>query len=142
MGVFMKIKQISIFLENTAGRIADVTKVLKDNSINLRAIMIADTADFGILRIITDDSEKALSVLKEAKFTTKTTDVLAISISDKVGALHDVMALFQNNGINIEYLYASLEKTGDTAIIIFKVEDPEKGLEVIKANGLSTAGSF
>ena len=136
MGVFMKIKQISIFLENTAGRIADVTKVLKDNSINLRAIMIADTADFGILRIITDDSEKALSVLKEAKFTTKTTDVLAISISDKVGALHDVMALFQNNGINIEYLYASLEKTGDTAIIIFKVEDPEKGLEVIKANGL------
>lgn len=138
----MKIKQISIFLENTAGRIADVTKVLKDNSINLRAIMIADTADFGILRIITDDSEKALSVLKEAKFTTKTTDVLAISISDKVGALHDVMALFQNNGINIEYLYASLEKTGDTAIIIFKVEDPEKGLEVIKANGLSTACSF
>ena len=138
----MKIKQISIFLENTAGRIADVTKVLKDNSINLRAIMIADTADFGILRIITDDSDKALSVLKEAKFTTKTTDVLAISISDKVGALHDVMALFQNNGINIEYLYASLEKTGDTAIIIFKVEDPEKGLEVITANGLSTAGSF
>ena len=138
----MKIKQISIFLENTAGRIADVTKVLKDNSINLRAIMIADTADFGILRIITDDSDKALSVLKEAKFTTKTTDVLAISISDKVGALHDVMALFQNNGINIEYLYASLEKTGDTAIIIFKVEDPEKGLKVIEENGLSTVGKF
>ena len=138
----MKIKQISIFLENTAGRIADVTKVLKDNSINLRAIMIADTADFGILRIITDDSEKALSVLKEAKFTTKTTDVLAISISDKVGALHDVMALFQNNGINIEYLYASLEKTGDTAIIIFKVEDADKGLKVIEENGLSTVGTF
>lgn len=138
----MKIKQISIFLENTAGRIADVTKTLKDNSINLRAIMIADTADFGILRIITDDSEKALSVLKEAKFTTKTTDVLAISISDKVGALHDVMALFQNNGINIEYLYASLEKTGDTAIIIFKVEDADKGLKVIEENGLSTVGTF
>ena len=138
----MKIKQISIFLENTAGRIADVTKVLKDNSINLRAIMIADTADFGILRIITDDSDKALSVLKDAKFTTKTTDVLAISISDKVGALHDVMALFQNNGINIEYLYASLEKTGDTAIIIFKVEDADKGLKVIKENGLSTVGNF
>ena len=138
----MKIKQISIFLENTAGRIADVTKVLKDNSINLRAIMIADTADFGILRIITDDSDKAVSVLKDAKFTTKTTDVLAISISDKVGALHDVMALFQNNGINIEYLYASLEKTGDTAIIIFKVQDADKGLKVIEENGLSTVGKF
>ena len=138
----MKIKQISIFLENTAGRIADVTKVLKDNSINLRAIMIADTADFGILRIITDDSDKALSVLKDAKFTTKTTDVLAISISDQVGALHDVMELFQNNGINIEYLYASLEKTGDTAIIIFKVQDADKGLKVIEENGLSTVGKF
>ncbi|MBE6349648.1 MAG: amino acid-binding protein [Spirochaetaceae bacterium] len=138
----MKIKQISIFLENTAGRIADVTKVLKENKVNLRAIMIADTADFGILRIITDDSEKALKVLKEANFTTRTTDVLAVSISDKVGALYDVMALFQDNGINIEYLYASLEKTGDTAIIIFKVEDPDRGLVVIEQNGLSSVGSF
>ena len=138
----MKIKQISIFLENTAGRIADVTKVLKDSNVNLRAIMIADTADFGILRIITDDSEKALAVLKDAKFTTRTTDVLAVSINDKVGALHDVMALFQTNGINIEYLYASLEKTGDTAIIIFKVEDADKGIKVIEANGLSGIGSF
>ena len=68
--------------------------------------------------------------------------VLAISISDKVGALHDVMALFQNNGINIEYLYASLEKTGDTAIIIFKVQDADKGLKVIEENGLSTVGKF
>lgn len=138
----MKIKQISIFLENTAGRIADVTKVLKEFDVNLRAIMIADTADFGILRIITDDSEKALKVLKDAKFTTRTTDVLAVSINDKVGALHDVMALFQDNGINIEYLYASLEKTGDTAVIIFKVEDADKGLKVIEANGLSGIGSF
>ncbi len=138
----MKIKQISIFLENTAGRIADVTKILKDNQVNLRAIMIADTADFGILRVIADDSEKALQVLKDAKFTTRTTDVLAVSISDKVGALYDVMALFQDNGINIEYLYASLEKTGDTAIIIFKVEDADKGLCVIEENGLSSVGSF
>ncbi|MBR5866415.1 MAG: amino acid-binding protein [Spirochaetaceae bacterium] len=137
----MKIKQISIFLENTTGRIADVTKILKDNEVNLRAIMIADTADFGILRIITDDSEKALKVLKDANFTTRTTDVLAVSISDKVGALYDVMSLFQNNGINIEYLYASLEKT-DSAIIIFKVEDADKGLVVIEENGLSSVGSF
>ena len=94
--------------------------------------MIADTADFGILRIITDESEKALKILSDAKFTTRTTDVLAVSINDKVGSLHDVMQLFEKNGINIEYLYASLEKTGDTAIIIFKVEDPQKGLELLK----------
>lgn len=91
----MKIKQISIFLENTAGRIADVTRILKNGEVNLRAIMIADTADFGILRIITDDSEKALTVLKQAKFTTRTTDVLAISIKDTVGSLHDVLSLFE-----------------------------------------------
>ena len=128
----MIIKQISVFLENTAGRIADVTSILKEGGINLKALMIADTADFGILRIITDESDKALEILKEAKFTTRTTDVLAVSINDKVGSLYDVMQLFEKNGINIEYLYASLEKTGDTAIIIFKVEDPQKGLEVLK----------
>lgn len=138
----MKIKQISIFLQNTAGRIADVTKVLKDNTINLRALMIADTQDFGILRIITDDSDKALDVLKKANFTTKTTDVIAISVSDEVGALCDVMTLFQNNNINIEYLYASLEKNGNNAIIIFKVEDADKALIVVEQNGLSSVESF
>ena len=138
----MKIKQISIFLENTAGRIADVTKVLKDNGVNLRAIMIADTADFGILRIIPDDSEKALKVLTDAHYTTRTTDVLGILIKDEVGALYNVMSLFQTNGINIEYLYASLEKTDNTAVVIFKVEDVDKGLKVIEENGLSGVGKF
>ena len=138
----MKIKQISIFLENTAGRIADVTKVLKDNGVNLRAIMIADTADFGILRIITDDSQKALEVLTNARYTTRTTDVLGVLIKDEVGALYNVMSLFQTNGINIEYLYASLEKTDNTAVVIFKVEDVDKGLKVIEENGLSGVGKF
>ncbi|MBO4509138.1 MAG: ACT domain-containing protein [Spirochaetaceae bacterium] len=138
----MKIKQISIFLENTAGRIADVTKVLKDNGVNLRAIMIADTADFGILRIITDDSQKALEVLTNARYTTRTTDVLGVLIKDEVGALYNVMSLFQTNGINIEYLYASLEKTDNTAVVIFKVEDVEKGLKVIEDNGISGVGKF
>ena len=138
----MKIKQISIFLENTAGRIADVTKVLKDNGVNLRAIMIADTADFGILRIITDDSQKALEVLTNARYTTRTTDVLGVLIKDEVGALYNVMSLFQSSGINIEYLYASLEKTDNTAVVIFKVGDVEKGLKVIEENGLSGAGKF
>ena len=138
----MNIKQISIFLENTAGRIADVTKVLKDNGVNLRAIMIADTADFGILRIITEDSQKALEVLTNARYTTRTTDVLGVLIKDEVGALYNVMSLFQTNGINIEYLYASLEKTDNTAVVIFKVEDVEKGLKVIEENGISGVGKF
>jgi hypothetical protein len=138
----MKIQQISIFLENAAGRLAEVTRVLKAGGVNLRAIMIADTADFGILRIIVDDPKKALSILESAKFTTKTTDVLAVTISDKVGSLADVLALFEKNGINIEYLYAALDKVGETAVVIFKVEDLAKGLSVAEANGLSSATAF
>jgi ACT domain-containing protein len=138
----MKIQQISIFLENAAGRLAEVTRVLKDGGVNLRAIMIADTADFGILRIITDDPAKAISILAGAKFTTKTTDVLAVTISDRVGSLADTLSLFEKNGINIEYLYAALDKVGETAVVIFKVDDLEKGIRVVEANGLGTSASF
>jgi hypothetical protein len=138
----MKILQISIFLENAAGRMAEVTRVLKDGGVNLRAIMIADTADFGILRIIADDPEKAISILESAKFTTKTTEVLSVTISDKVGSLADILALFEKNGINIEYLYAALDKVGETAVVIFKVENLEKGLKVVEANGLGTPAKF
>ena len=138
----MKIKQISIFLENSAGRIAEVTNTLKEAGINLRAIMIADTADFGILRIITNDSEKTIKVLQEANFTTRTTDVLAVKIPDKVGSLHEVMVLFQKNNINIEYLYASFEVTEYSTVIIFKVENADAGLKVLNQNGYSTISSF
>ena len=138
----MKTQQISIFLENAAGRLAEVTRVLKAGGVNLRAIMIADTADFGILRVIVDSPEKAITILEKANFTTKTTDVLSVTISDKVGSLADVLALFETNGINIEYLYAALDKVGETAVVIFKVEDLERGLKVVEANGLSTPVKF
>ena len=138
----MKIQQISIFLENAAGRLAEVTRVLKDGGINLRALMIADTADFGILRIIVDSVPKAMEILEKEKFTTKTTDVLAVTVPDSVGSLAGVLELFEKNKINIEYLYAALDKAGETAVIIFKVEDVEKGLAVVEKNGLSTTDHF
>ncbi len=138
----MKIQQISIFLENAAGRMAEVTRVLKAGGVNLRAIMIADTADFGILRIIVDDPSKTIQILTDAKFTTRTTDVLAVTISDEVGSLSNVLTLFEKNAINIEYLYAALDKAGETAVIIFKVENIEKGLKVVEANGLGTSMKF
>ncbi len=138
----MIIRQISIFLENAAGRLAEVTRVLKDGGVNLRAIMIADTADFGILRIIADDPDKALRILGDAKFTVKTTEVLSVTVKDSVGSLADVLALFEKNGINIEYLYAALEKIGETAVVIFKVEDLKKGLSVVEANGLGPSAGF
>ena len=138
----MKIKQISIFLENSSGRLAEVTRVLKDGGVNLRAIMIADTADFGILRVIVDDPDRAIDILKKAQFTTKTTDVLAVTLPDKVGSLADVLSLFEKNGVNIEYLYAALDKAGETAVVIIRTDDLEKGLKVVESNGLGTTSKF
>jgi len=138
----MKLQQISIFLENSAGRLAEVTRVLRDGGVNLRAIMIADTADFGILRVIVDDPAKAIGILSASSFTTRTTDVLAVTISDKVGSLADTLALFEKNGINIEYLYAALDKAGETAVVIFKVDDLAKGMQVVDANGLGKVVKF
>ena len=138
----MKIMQISIFLENEAGRLAEVTRILKEGEINLRAITVADTADFGILRIIADDPEKAISVLHAANFTTKTTSVLAVTVKDEVGSLANVLDVFAKNKINIEYLYAALNEKDEKAVIIFKVEDIEKGMAVVKENGLGSEEGF
>jgi hypothetical protein len=133
----MAIQQISIFLENKSGRLADVTRVMADAGINLRAISIADTADFGILRVIVDKPEAALAALAKAGYTTRTTDVLALEINDVPGALSKVMDVFKQTGVNIEYLYASLEKTGEKAVVIFKIEDLAHGLAIVKEHGLS-----
>jgi hypothetical protein len=104
--------------------------------------MIADTADFGILRIIADDSDLALKVLQNGGFMVRSTDVLAVSISDKVGSLADVLALFEKNSINIEYLYASLRHENNSAVIIFRVEDTDRGLKVIEESKLNGDGIF
>jgi hypothetical protein len=138
----MQIKQISVFLENNAGRLGEVTKVLANANINIRAISIADTADFGILRIISDKNIEALQALNEAGFTTRITDVVAVEIEDKPGSLAHVMEIFQKEHVNIEYLYASLEGKEGKAIVIFKMEDLNQGLKIVKENGLSMAETF
>ncbi|MDR2049292.1 MAG: ACT domain-containing protein [Treponema sp.] len=138
----MEIKQISVFLENNAGRLGEVTRVLADANINLRAISIADTADFGILRLIVNDPDKAVKALTGAGFTTRITNVAAVEIDDKPGSLAGVMELFRKSNVNIEYLYASLEGNVGKAVVIFKLEDHEKGLTLIKENGLSMVDSF
>ncbi|AEF85221.1 amino acid-binding ACT domain protein [Treponema primitia ZAS-2] len=138
----MQIKQISVFLENNAGRLADVTKVLAEAAINIRAISIADTADFGILRLIVDKSDAAISALNKAAFTTRLTDVVAVEIGDTPGCLAKVMELFQKSKVNIEYLYASLEGKVGKAVVIFKLENLEQGLKIITDNGLSMVDKF
>lgn len=132
----MTINQISVFLENKSGRLADVTKVLADGDINLRAMTIADTADFGILRVVVNNPDKAAQLLEEHGFTIRITKVLGIEIDDKPGGLHKIMELFKENGLNIEYLYASLENKNQKAVVIFKVEDVNLGLKIIEGNSL------
>ncbi|MDR1862950.1 MAG: ACT domain-containing protein [Treponema sp.] len=138
----MGIKQISVFLENNAGRLGEVTRTLANAGINIRAISIADTADFGILRLIVNKSDDAVNALTGAGFTTRVSDVAAVEIDDSPGSLARVMELFQKTNVNIEYLYASLEGNAGKAVVVFKLEDYQKGLQIIKENGLPTIESF
>jgi hypothetical protein len=138
----MQIKQISVFLENNAGRLGEVTRVLADANINIRAISIADTADFGILRLIVDKSAEAIKALTTGGFTTRLSDVVAVEIGDTPGSLARVMELFQKSNVNIEYLYASLEGAANKAVVIFKLENLEQGLKIVADNGLSMVDKF
>ena len=138
----MIIKQISIFMENTTGRLADVTALLAQAGINLRAISIADTTDFGILRMVADQPDAAVTLLRNAGFTARETDVIGVEVPDHPGALARLMALFRDAGVNIEYLYASLEHSSDKAVIVIKVDAIESALELLARNGISTLPGF
>ncbi|MDR3162058.1 MAG: amino acid-binding protein [Spirochaetaceae bacterium] len=138
----MQIKQISVFLENNVGRLGEVTEALAKGGINIRAISIADTADFGILRLIVDKEAEAQRVLNEAGFTIRETSVAAVEIDDLPGSLAKVMELFRKSNVNIEYLYASLRSTPGKAVVIFKLEDIEKGITIIEEHGLAMIERF
>ena len=126
----MKVEQISIFMENKAGRLAQITRILGDAGVNIRALSLADTADFGILRLLVSDNQKAVDSLKENGFTVNLTEVVAIQVPDEPGGLADFLTLIGENEINIEYLYA--HRRGDNAVIIFRFNDLEKAREVIE----------
>jgi len=132
----MKVKQISIFLENKSGRLAKVTKVLGENGINSRALSIADTTDFGILRLIVNDPDKAYKVLKEAGFTLGTTDVIAVEVPDVPGGLYQTLQILERAGINIEYLYAFVQKASSAALVVFRVEQLDEAVRVLQENGV------
>ena len=138
----MSVQQISVFLENKSGRLADVTRLLSEGNINLRAMTIADTADFGILRILADKVDAALNILEKGGFTAKVTEVLGIEVEDKPGGLAKVMDIFDKNNVNIEYLYVTLERNKDKAVVIFKVDDIAHGQKIIEENGLSSISGF
>jgi hypothetical protein len=133
----MKVKQISVFLENRQGRLAEVTRVLGENNLNIRALSLADTSDFGILRMIIDHPDKAYMVLKENHYTVRESDVVALEVADHPGGLAGVLNIFNERDINVEYLYAFPERESiDKAIMVFRFDDPDKAIEVLNQNGI------
>ncbi len=130
------IKQISIFLENKSGRLVKVTKVLEDARINIRGLSIADTSDFGILRLIVDQPEKAVSTLKENGITATVTEVIAVEVPDRPGGLADILACLNDSGINIEYLYSFIDKPAHNAIIMMRVEKVADALQTLGKNNI------
>jgi hypothetical protein len=132
----MNVEQISIFLENKSGRLAEVTGVLYEAGINIRALYLADTADFGILRLIVNDTEKARQVLKDKGFTVEKTRVVAIEVPDKPGGLSGILDTIKAEGINVEYMYAFVEKSGENAIVIFRFDEFEKSVNVLRKAGV------
>jgi hypothetical protein len=135
-GGFMKVEQISVFLENKSGRLAEVTDILAKAGINIRALSVADTADFGILRLIVNDTEKAKQVLKDNSFTVGKTEVIAIVVPDRPGGLAGILGALKGEEINVEYMYAFVQKSGENAIIIFRFDGIEKAITVLQKAGV------
>ena len=126
------IKQISVFVENKSGRLSDILNVIGKNGIDISALSIADTTDFGIVRMIVNDPDKAAEILKSNNLVVKVTDVIALAVADKPGGLAGEIDKLNNAGISIEYMYAFIGKSDKGALVIVRVENPEKALEVLK----------
>ncbi|HHU90660.1 MAG TPA: ACT domain-containing protein [Clostridiaceae bacterium] len=133
----MQVKQVSVFLENKSGRLAEVTRILGSNNIDINALTIADTTEFGILRLIVDKPDNAVEVLRKNNFSVDITEVIAICVDNKPGGLSLALNHLEDNNIGIEYMYSYLGNTGDgKAIIIIRVEDTQNTVNILKNNGI------
>jgi len=128
----MKVQQVAVFLENKAGRLAEISHCLAENNINIRALSLADTADFGILRIVADDTLKAEKVLKENGFTVGVTDLVAVAAEDRPGGLDKILQIISKADLNVEYMYAFTQKSDEAGMMLFRFDDPEQALEVFR----------
>jgi hypothetical protein len=133
----MVIKQISVFVENKQGRLYTLTDVLAKEGIDLKAMTIADTMDFGIMRCIVADPDRTLRVIRENDFTASITEVIAVEVPDMPGGLSKILKLLSEAKISVEYLYSFVRKHKDNALIIFRVEDPNGAVEVLNGGGVN-----
>jgi hypothetical protein len=133
----MNVEQISIFIENKSGRLAEITRVLGDAGINIRALSLADTSDFGILRLIVNDAETAKQVLKEKGFTVNKTEVVAVEVPDRPGGLSAILQVLDSERINVEYMYAFVERCGGNAVIIFRFDETDRAIALLSARNFT-----
>ena len=131
----MSLKQLTIFVENKKGALVDITKTLADNNVNLRALSIADTQDFGILRLIVNDNDSATKALSDAGYLIKTTDVVGVKIGDQPGKLSTALDVLDKADINMEYLYAFMARTEKHAYVVIRVEDNNKAETALESAG-------
>jgi hypothetical protein len=137
----MKIHQLSLFLENKPGRLSEPCKVMASAGINILTLSLADTQQFGILRLIVRDWQKAKAVLEKAGCIVNMTEVVAIEVEDKPGGLARVLSAIEEGGINIEYMYAFTFRTGDRAVIVFRFDNPDAAVELLRSHKINVIGS-
>ncbi|HEX9024275.1 MAG TPA: ACT domain-containing protein [Geobacteraceae bacterium] len=133
----MKVEQISVFIENKSGRLAEIARILGEAGINIRALSLADTSDFGILRLIVNDREKAKTVLKENGFTVSKTEVVAVEVPDRPGGLYQILKKLESDAINVEYMYAFVERCGENAVIIFRFDETDRAIASLLRSGFT-----
>lgn len=132
----MFIKQISIFAENRSGSVKEITGVLRNADINIRALSIADTTDFGVVRLIVDKTAEAVEALKASELTVVKTDVIAVSVDDNPGAFHMALEALSEGNVSMEYAYAFVSPIGGGATVIMRCREQEKAIELLKAKGI------
>ncbi|MBI4831970.1 MAG: amino acid-binding protein, partial [Candidatus Lindowbacteria bacterium] len=137
----MKTKQVSVFLENKPGHVRMITEELKKANLNIRAISLADSENFGILRMVVEDPDKAYSVLRAAKHAVQETEVIAIEVPDQPGGLSDVLKTLEDCGVNIEYMYSVLERKSNKAVIILRVENIDDVIAKLKTQNVRLLSS-
>lgn len=133
----MRVEQIAVFLENKSGRLAEITTILADNNINIRALSVADTADFGILRLIVDQVAEAEKALRANGFTVGKTTVIAVEVPDRTGGLATVLRCIEKQELNVEYMYAFVNKTGENAVLIFRFDEMDRAIAALQEDGFT-----
>jgi len=136
----MKITQLSVFLENRKGRLYDVCLLLGKNNINIRALTVAESEEFGILRVVVDKPDEAAALLKKNGFIANLTDIVAVEVDDEPGGLVKILKILAGKNINVEYMYGFVEKSSQKAILVFRFEDPDAALALLKENKINIVG--